>query len=38
VHGAWQTDAWDTVFHTELGIAAGTRELVLRVDVSRSER
>jgi len=33
VHGSWQTEAWDTVFHTEPGIAAGTRELVLRVDV-----
>lgn len=33
VHGAWQTEAWDTVFHTEPGIAAGTRELELRIDL-----
>ena len=31
VRGAPQSDAWEVVFHTELGIAAGTRELVLRV-------
>jgi len=37
VHGAWQTAAWDTVFHTEPGIAAGTRELVLRIDVGGME-
>jgi hypothetical protein len=36
VHGAWQTDDFGTIFHTELGIAAGTRELVLRVDPGKS--
>jgi hypothetical protein len=37
VHGAWQTAAWDTIFQTELGIAAGTRDLVLRIDVGNAE-
>lgn len=31
VRGAWQTDAWETIFHTERGVTAGTRELELRV-------
>jgi RNA polymerase sigma factor (sigma-70 family) len=31
VHGAPQSDAWEIVFHTELGITAGTRDLVLRL-------
>ena len=35
VRGSWQTEARNTVFHTERGIAAGTRELVLRAGVAR---
>jgi protocatechuate 3,4-dioxygenase beta subunit len=34
VHGAWQTDRWETVFHVEPGVPAPTRALELRVDPS----
>src|SRR5262249_41349466 len=32
VHGAPQTAAWATIFHTERAVPAGTRELVLQID------
>lgn len=33
VRGAWQTEAWETVYHTERGIAAGAREVQVRAEI-----